>query len=146
MRVLLERTFVVDAPAGEAWRVLADVRAWPAWAPHILGVALDPDGPLGPSTRGRFRLRGAPASSWVMAEFDPPRHWSWVGSVAGMRVVYDHVFEPEGPEHTRIRFVLVGHGSLERVVGGLFAWLYGRNLDLAIPRLIARFREGAAPG
>jgi len=144
MSVLVERSFVVPVAVEAAWQLLADVEDWPAWAPHIRSVELEPPGGLGPTSRGRFRLRGAPASSFSMLTYDPPRHWSWAGSVAGMRVTYDHRFGSEGPSATRITFVVEGHGPISRLVGRPFAWIYGRNLDRAIPRLIDRYRRVAS--
>ena len=42
-----------------------------------------------------------------------------------------------GPEESEIGFIVDGEGFAVKVFGRLFAAIYARNLDRAIPRLIA---------
>ena len=132
----LVRTFEVDLDRTRAWDHLARVEEWPSWARHIRSVTLDPPGELTPATAGTIRLRGGIRSTFRMVRLDPPDGWLWVGGFLWLTVRYDHVFEELDGCRTRIRFVVevegVGAGSL----GRLFAAIYARNLDRAIPNLI----------
>jgi hypothetical protein len=53
-----------------------------------------------------------------------------------MTVHYDHQFNKAGPQELEIRFVLDGEGLGAGVFGRVFAAIYARNLDRAIPRLV----------
>ena len=59
----------------------------------------------------------------------------WVGQFLWITVHYDHQFNRAGPQETEIGFVLDGEGFGAAVFGRLFAAIYARNLDRAIPRL-----------
>jgi hypothetical protein len=61
-------------------------------------------------------------------------------------VIYDHRFEALDAAHTRLTFVVEAEGFGERILGSLFAKVYRRNLEKAIPRLIAEMesQRGAA--
>jgi hypothetical protein len=50
-------------------------------------------------------------------------------------VHYDHQFNRTGPQETEIGFVLDGEGFGVAVFGRLFAAIYARNVDRAIPNL-----------
>jgi hypothetical protein len=54
-----------------------------------------------------------------------------------MKIRYDHVFEPIAPGRTRVRFDVFASGLGRATLGRLFAWIYGRNLDRAIPILVS---------
>jgi hypothetical protein len=54
---LLRREFDVNAPLDTAWRELADVAEWPAWAPHIRRITVSPPGLFGPASVGHLSLR-----------------------------------------------------------------------------------------
>jgi hypothetical protein len=136
MRRLLLREFEVHAAAEPSWFHLAQVEAWPSWARHIKRVRLDPPGPVGPSTRGRLVLSNHLRTSFAMTEFEPGVHWAWTGAFLWLRIRFDHRFEPT-VEGTRITFTMEGAGFGVRYLGPLFARIYARNLDTAIPRLVA---------
>ena len=53
-----------------------------------------------------------------------------------MKRIRNHQFERVGPRETEIGFVLDGAGFCVGVLGRLFAAIYARNLDRAIPNLI----------
>ncbi len=142
-RRMLERTFRVRAVPGAAWEELAAVRSWPAWARHIRSVDLEPEGPLGPGSRGTLRLTNGIRSTFRVTEFEPGRRWLWTGLFLWLRVDYDHLLEPDPAGGTRITFTIVGGGIGVSTLGRLFAWVYARNLDRAIPLLQERL--GGAP-
>jgi hypothetical protein len=50
---------------------------------------------------------------------------------------YDHVFAPLDPRRTKLIWIVEAKGFGVSVVGRLFAMIYNRNLDKAIPLLIS---------
>lgn len=142
-RLLLTREFVVAAPVERVWTGLAAVESWPGWARHIRSVRLEPPGALGPSTVGTLRLAGGVTSSFRMVELQPGRSWRWEGGFLWLWVSYDHVLTALDRTRTRVRFDVAAEGFAVGALGRLFAAIYGRNLDRAIPRLIAQLERGA---
>jgi hypothetical protein len=144
MRWLVRRAFEVAVPAQRAWDHLATPSAWPSWAKHIRSIETTPPGPIGPETEGLIRLTNGVRSRFRMTELVPPERWTWVGRFLWLRIRYDHVFERIDASRTRIRFEVgvsgLGSGSL----GRLFAAIYEKNLDRAIPNLVAEM-EGRPP-
>jgi hypothetical protein len=133
----LRRTFRVRADAAATWARLADVGSWPEWARHIRSVSLEPPGPLGPKSRGSLRLTNGVRSTFEVTEFEAGRRWRWVGPFLWLRIDYDHVVAAEPSGGSRVEFVVEASGALSSSLGRLFAWVYARNLDRAIPLLQA---------
>lgn len=134
--VAVERAFDVDVPPEEAWSRLAEVERWPEWAPHIISVTVTPPGPLTPASRGSLRIRRLGTSTFRMTAWEPPLRWEWTGGLPGVRIVYDHRFTPNGePGATTLTWTVSLEGPLSPVVRPLFARVYARNVDRAIPRL-----------
>jgi hypothetical protein len=71
-----------------------------------------------------------------MEELNRGANWKWAGRFLWITVHYDHQFRKAGPKETEIGFVLEGEGVGAGVLGRLFAALYARNLDRAIPNLV----------
>lgn len=142
--LLLRRTLDTPAPPDRAWAHLARVEAWPSWARHLRSARLDPPGALGPRSRGVFVLGPGVPTGFAMTDWDPPRRWKWSGRVLWLRVGYDHRFEPLSGGGTRIVLEVEASGVAVGTLGRLFALVYARNLDRALP-LLARELE-APPG
>jgi hypothetical protein len=77
-----------------------------------------------------------------MVELNAKTNWKWAGPFLWITVHYDHQFSRTGPEESEIRFVLDGEGFGAAVFGRLFAAIYARNLDRAIPHLVAELERG----
>jgi hypothetical protein len=135
MVIAVHRTFTVDVPRALAWQKFAEVERWPEWAPHITAAELNA-GPLGPRSTGWLKLRGLGRNSFRMISWNPPDEWTWQGSVARTRVVYEHRFL-DNAQGTQLEWLVSLEGPLARLISPLFARVYGRNLDRAIPRLQA---------
>lgn len=133
------------APQGGArvWAHLARLAEWPSWARHIRSVEASPPGPLTPATVGVIRLTNGIRSRFAMTKLDPPRSWTWDGRFLWMPIRYDHVFEELGPGRTRVTFDVFAGGLGNGTLGRLFAWIYGKNLDRAIPLLAAEIAAGS---
>ena len=58
-----------------------------------------------------------------------------------MTLDYDHRVEPHSERGTRVTFVIDGWGATVRAVGPLFAGVYGRILDRAIPNLVTELAK-----
>lgn len=133
---LLERRFTAKVTVEHAWAHLAQVEKWPSWARHIRRIELRPQGPLGRDSEGTIHLTNGIRSTFRMREFNVGRSWKWVGPFLWINVHYDHQFKRIGPEESEIGFVLDGAGYGAGLFGRLFAAIYARNLDRAIPNLI----------
>lgn len=133
--IAVQRSFDVAVPPAQAWDRLAEVERWPEWAPHIKAVTLSPPSRLGPSSSGAFRIRHLGRNAFTMSAWDPPDRWEWTGGLPGVRVVYDHRFAPASGGGTVMTWVVALEGPLARIVSPIFAKVYGRNVDRAIPRL-----------
>ena len=136
MTTLLHREFTVDLPLEKAWQHLARVERWPSWARHIKRIALQPAGELGLGSTGIVHLSNGIKSAFTMTEFNPYRNWRWVGGFLWLTVDYDHRFEELNPWQTKFTWIVDGAGFGVSVFGRLFAKIYGKNLDKAIPELI----------
>jgi hypothetical protein len=141
---LIRREFTVALPPQRAWDHLARVEQWPSWALHIKRVELQPPGQLGPASAGVIHLTNGMKPAFRMTDFNPPRNWTWVGPFLWATVIYDHQFEALDAEHTRLAFVVQAKGFGAGILGRLFAKIYRRNLDKAIPLLIAEMNATAA--
>ena len=133
-QLLVERTFTVELSAEDAWASLANVAAWPEWAPHIRSVELTPPERLGPDSRGRFRFRPVGAGGFVMHTWSPPREWTWTGRAVGLSIRYLHAFEPIDGGHTRLRWRVELDDGRPGLRSRLFAAVYARQIDRAWPR------------
>ena len=133
---LLERRFKVNASVERVWAHLERVEQWPTWARHIQRVDLRPSGRLGLDSAGAIRLTNGIRSTFRMEELNAGRNWKWAGPFLWITVHYDHQFRQAGPEKAEIAFVLDGEGFGVGVFGRLFAAIYARNLDRAIPNLV----------
>jgi len=143
-RLLLRRTLDVPVPVGEAWTRLSRVEAWPSWARHIRSARLEPAGALGPGSRGVFLLKPGIPTRFEMTDWDPPRRWKWRGEFLWLTVGYDHRFEPLPGDGTRIVLEVDATGFALGTLGRLFAFVYARNLDRALPLLAREFGGAGA--
>src|SRR5262249_26886871 len=135
-RLLIRRDFVVSAPIRAAWDHLARVEEWPSWARHIRRIDLTPAGELGPTSAGVIRLENGIKWRFQVTEFSRRGHWTWVGRFLWLTVEYVHRFEPEPGDRTRLTWEVWVDGRGAGSIGRVFAAIYRRNLDKAIPRLI----------
>jgi hypothetical protein len=134
---LINRALVVDISRERAWRHLARVESWPSWAKHIKAVELTPPGDIGAQSRGVLRLRNGLTTRFQVQELVQFNHWMWVGRVLWLTVAYDHTFTALTSQRTQIAFLVALEGWGVPLVGRLFAAIYDRYLDTAIPYLIA---------
>jgi hypothetical protein len=144
MVTLLQREFTAGIPLQRAWDQLARVEQWPSWARHIKKIELHPADGLGPESTGVIHLANGMKSAFRMTEFNPPRNWKWVGPFLWLTVIYDHQFEELDAEHTKLTWVVQATGFGASILGQLFAWIYRRNLEKAIPLLIAEMNASSA--
>ena len=132
----LRREFTVELPLEKAWQHLARVEQWPSWARHIKQVEVQPPGELGPDSSGRLRLSNGINPVFKVTEFNPYRNWKWVGNFLWLTIYYDHQFEQATPTRTKLTWTVESTGFGVSVVGRLFAKIYSKSLDRAIPLLV----------
>ena len=133
---LLERHFIVKCSIETTWAHLEKVEQWPSWARHIQRIDLRPRGTLTLETKGTIRLSNGIRSTFRMEQLSPGKNWKWVGPFLWLRVHYDHQFASTSADETEVRFVLDGEGFGVGFFGRVFAAIYARNLDRAIPHLV----------
>jgi hypothetical protein len=133
---LIDRQFMVNVSLERAWQHLARVDQWTTWARHIKRIELHPEGELGPQSSGVIHLANGMKSTFRMTEYNPGQNWKWSGPFLWLTIEYDHRFESLDPDQTRLRFVIDARGFAVAVFGSLFAKLYRRNLEKAIPRFV----------
>ena len=136
MVTLIERGFTVNVSLERAWQKLARLDQWPRWAHHIKRIEVQPPGELGPQTSGVIYLANGMKATFRMTEFNPGHSWKWVGPFLWLTVHYDHCFESLSSHQTRVTFVLEASGFGAGFFGRLFAWVYRRDLEKAIPLLV----------
>jgi hypothetical protein len=144
MATLIRREFTVAVPSKKAWDHLARIEQWPSWAPHIKRIELHPTGTVGPQSTGTIHLTNGMKPVFRVTEFNPPGNWKWVGAFLWLTVDYDHQFEPLDAEHTKLTFIVAATGFGASVLGRPFAWIYRRNLDRAVPLLVAEMNAARA--
>jgi hypothetical protein len=142
MVTLIQREFTVGIALRKAWDHLARIEQWPSWAPHIKKIELHPPGELGSQSTGIIHLTNGMKPAFRMTEFNPPQNWKWVGPFLWATVIYDHQFEALDADHTKLIWIVEAKGFGASLLGRLFAKIYRRNLEKAIPLLIAEM-EGS---
>jgi hypothetical protein len=96
---------------------------------------MTPPGPIAVGSVGVIRLKMAPSARQIVTVVSEPEHWRWDGKFLWMSLGYDHRFEQVGAV-TRIEFAVEGDGLGVGTLGRLFAAIYARSLDRAIPNLV----------
>jgi hypothetical protein len=132
----LRREFTVELPVEKAWQHLARVEQWPSWARHIRRIDVQPPGELGPTSTGRLHLTNGIKPVFAVTEFQPFQNWKWVGGFLWLTVYYDHRFEELNSARCKITFLIEATGFGAWLFGRLFATIYRRSLDRAIPLLV----------
>ena len=133
---LIDRQFIVNVSLERAWQHLARVEQWTTWARHIKRIELHPKGELGLQSSGVIELTNGMKSTFRMLEYNPGQNWKWAGPFLWLTIQYDHRFESLNSQQTKLSFVVDGEGFAVGVFGKLFAKIYRRNLEKAIPRLV----------
>lgn len=135
MTELIHREFIVETPIKAAWRHLSQVKQWPSWAKHIKRIQFAPEGELTPTSKGILLLTNGIKSEFRMTELNAPRNWKWVGNFLWLTVHYDHRFEALDERRTKLIWIVGAEGFGASIIGKLFAAIYNKNLDRAIPNL-----------
>jgi hypothetical protein len=73
--------------------------------------------------------------------FEDGRRFRWEGSFLWLGLGYDHLVTTDEVGRVGITFIVEGAGAGVDTIGPLFAGIYGRSLDRAIPRLQALLRS-----
>lgn len=93
------------------------------------------------TSQGTIYLTNGFRSTFRMEEFNADSNWKWVGAFLWLKVHYDHRFHRVGSGETEIHFTLDAEGFGVTVFGRVFAAIYARSLDRAIPKLIAELES-----
>jgi len=140
MNQLLTRSFIVTASPDVTWSTLTDAQTWPTWARHIRRIELTPAGAVDATTSAVIVLANRTKARVSVSAFEPGRRFRWDGRFLWLGLGYDHVVEP-ADGGSRVTFVVEGAGAGVGSIGRLFARIYARNLDRAIPNLQAQLTQ-----
>jgi len=125
----LMRTIVIDRPIEEVFAVLTDVELTGRWFPWDVEEHWTSPAPHGVgSTRHAVVRMGGRVSEndAVVREFDPPHRAVLEGIPPGAPFRATLEFAPAG-QGTRVDIVVdLRFRGAQRLIGPLFAWLYGR--------------------
>jgi len=80
-------------------------------------------------------------SEFEVVEINPQSNWKWVGPFLWLTVHYDHQFEQIAAGRTRLTWVVGAEGPGVGILGRLFATVYKRSMERAIPCLVAEVLE-----
>ena len=141
MKRLLERTFPVEATSERTWTELVAAEQWPRWARHLRSVQVTPPGPVGSGSRATLKLTNHTKATVRVTEFQDGRRFRWEGSFLWLGLGYDHLVTTDETGRVHVTFTVEGAGAGVNTIGRLFARIYARNLDRAIPRLQAVLRS-----
>lgn len=141
MVTLIDREFIVNASLERAWQYLARLDQWPTWARHIRLIETRPKGELGPQSSGVIHLANGIKSTFRMTEFNPYRNWKWTGPFLWLKIDYDHRFQSITSDQSKVRFVLQASGFGANSLGRVFAKIYSKKLEKAIPLLIKKIEN-----
>ncbi len=136
MRNLIERRFEAPVSIEVAWEHFAQVEQWPSWASHIKHLELKTSEPLGEHATGVIYLQNGIKTTFSMTEFNFHQNWKWVGPFLWLTFHYDHRFHALDDNRCEMTFHVAASGFAVSIIGPLFALIYKRNLDVAIPNLI----------
>ena len=141
MQTLIEHSFTVPVSVEVAWEYLAKVEAWPSWAKHIRRLELEAGAALGSDSKGVIYLQNRIKTTFSMTEFNLHQNWKWVGKFLWLTVHYDHRFRPVDADQCEMTFHVAAEGFGVGVVGRVFAMVYNRNLDAAVPNLVQQYQD-----
>jgi hypothetical protein len=145
MITLIDREFTVKVSLQRAWNHIEQVDQWPTWAHHIKRIDVVPQGKLGLHSSGTIHLANGMKSTFRVTEFNPCRNWKWVGPFLWLTIHYDHCFESLNSHQTKVRFALEASGFGVSFFGRVFATIYRRNLEKAIPLLVSELGDNTSP-
>ncbi|MCC7009179.1 MAG: hypothetical protein IT184_10205 [Acidobacteria bacterium] len=94
------RQIVADVGRDVTWTHFNEIGEWKSWLGEAGAPTATSTSVAGPDTVATF----AGGVTFRMTQFEPPSHWMWTGKMGWLTVDYDHVFEPLGPQRTRIVF------------------------------------------
>jgi hypothetical protein len=140
---LLRREFIVQLPLKKAWQHLARLEQWPSWARHIRQIKVEPPGELAAISQDSLHLKNGIKPCFKVTEFNPYNNWKWVGGLLWATVHYDHHFEELNPTQTKMTWMVEAEGFGMSVIGRLFAKIYSKDLDKAIPALVEEMNGGS---
>jgi hypothetical protein len=141
---LIRREFIVEQPIAKAWQHLGRLAEWPSWAKHMQQVQVQPPGMLSAKSTALIYLRNGVRCAFQVTEFNPNQNWKWVGGFLWATVHYDHRFEEQSTTQTKLTWTVEAEGFGVSLLGKLFAKVYNRNLERAIPLLVAEINAGSA--
>ena len=93
-----EFRILIHASPAEVWKVLADIRAWPEWAPTVTSVTTTAT-ELVVGATAELEQPKIPTATWTVTAVQPERGFTWTSrSSGGVDVTADHELHPKGSD------------------------------------------------
>jgi hypothetical protein len=128
----MEQSITVDiaAPAERVWEVLTDVERWSDWTESVRWVRRLDEGPLRTGSTAKISQPKVPTVDWVVTEFEPVDHFTWVNAGPGATTTANHSVEPLPDGGTRVRLSVNQSGVIGALVGRAYKGLTERYLQM----------------
>lgn len=91
---------VIDAPAGELWKLLVELDRWPEWGPSVRHARLDGDR-FDVGATGAVTAPAGVRLPFEITAFEPGERWAW--KVLGLPAT-DHTVTSMSPERCEVGF------------------------------------------
>jgi len=142
----VERTARIEAPAGELFAYLADLRTITEWMSGVVDARLTSEGEMGVGSTALVtrELMGQRIEAPItVTEYDPPRRVVIGGEVSGVKANAQLDLAPDGDDATRLSFAMEIRGSLlTAFMEPMIAGAAGGDIDATLERLRAKFAPG----
>jgi hypothetical protein len=136
-RPTIRRELVVDVPAHTAWNHFAKVEEWITWSSDLDRVEMTPKGAITADSQGILVTRSGVRATVKVVAYEPYVRWAWWARILWARFYINYDFEPTDDNRTLIRWTVHVSGF----AGQVFAVVFGRHMNKAIPNLIHEMRS-----
>lgn len=92
-----EIRIVIHSLPAEVWKVLADLRAWPAWAPTVTSVTTTAT-ELVVGATAQLEQPKIPIATWTITAVRPERGFTWTSRSSGVVTTAAHELHPKGSD------------------------------------------------
>lgn len=94
MSLAEEVRIVIHASPADVWKVLADIQAWPAWAPTVTSVTTTATDLVVGATAQLVQPK-IPTATWTVTAARPEQGFTWTSRSSGVVTTADHELHPK---------------------------------------------------
>lgn len=138
---MVTQSIDINCPAGDVFAYLEQFERHADWQPSLLGVDIQPEGPVRVGTRVIERRKtpvGVRDIPFEVTEHEPPHRLAFHGTAGPVRPIGTAVVEALGPSRSKVTFSieLEGHG-----IGRLIAPFALRQTAKEIPQRLRSYKR-----